>query len=88
MLFFDHDETIQHLFLECPLAKLLWRTIHIAVNINPPVDIESLFGTWLTGVEHTTVARIRIGIFALLWDICNCQNDLIFNRQYTHSYGL
>uniref|UniRef100_A0A453K060 Reverse transcriptase zinc-binding domain-containing protein n=1 Tax=Aegilops tauschii subsp. strangulata TaxID=200361 RepID=A0A453K060_AEGTS len=43
--FCDHDETIQHLFLECPLAKLLWRMIHIAFNINPPIDIESLFGT-------------------------------------------
>uniref|UniRef100_A0A453CEQ8 Reverse transcriptase zinc-binding domain-containing protein n=1 Tax=Aegilops tauschii subsp. strangulata TaxID=200361 RepID=A0A453CEQ8_AEGTS len=50
--FCDHDETIQHLFLECPLAKLLWRTIHIAFNINTPVDIGSLFGTWLAGVEH------------------------------------
>uniref|UniRef100_A0A452XHY1 Reverse transcriptase zinc-binding domain-containing protein n=1 Tax=Aegilops tauschii subsp. strangulata TaxID=200361 RepID=A0A452XHY1_AEGTS len=43
--FCDHDGTIQHLFLECPLAKLLWRTIRIAFNINPPVDIASLFGT-------------------------------------------
>ena len=67
--FYDHDETIQHLFLECPLAKLLWRTIHIAFNITPPVDITALFGMWLTGVEHTTAARIRIGICALLWAI-------------------
>ena len=49
--FCDHDETIQHLFIECPLAKLLWRMIHIAFNINPLVDIESLFGTWLTGLN-------------------------------------
>uniref|UniRef100_A0A453SF10 Reverse transcriptase zinc-binding domain-containing protein n=1 Tax=Aegilops tauschii subsp. strangulata TaxID=200361 RepID=A0A453SF10_AEGTS len=43
--FCDHDETIQHLFIDCPLAKLLWRTIHIAFNIIPPVSIELLFGT-------------------------------------------
>uniref|UniRef100_A0A453SF15 Reverse transcriptase zinc-binding domain-containing protein n=1 Tax=Aegilops tauschii subsp. strangulata TaxID=200361 RepID=A0A453SF15_AEGTS len=48
--FCDQNETIQHLFIECPLAKLLWRTIHIAFNITPPVDIESLFGMWLAGV--------------------------------------
>uniref|UniRef100_A0A452ZGR5 Reverse transcriptase zinc-binding domain-containing protein n=1 Tax=Aegilops tauschii subsp. strangulata TaxID=200361 RepID=A0A452ZGR5_AEGTS len=48
--FCDHDETIQHLFIECPLAKLLWRTIHIAFNINPPTSIEALFGTWLAEV--------------------------------------
>uniref|UniRef100_A0A453PN56 Reverse transcriptase zinc-binding domain-containing protein n=1 Tax=Aegilops tauschii subsp. strangulata TaxID=200361 RepID=A0A453PN56_AEGTS len=67
--FCDHDETIQHLFLDCPLAKLLWRTIHIVFNISPPVHIASLFGTCLAGVEQSTVARIRIGICALLWAI-------------------
>ena len=53
----------------------------MAFNINPPVDIESLFGTWLAGVEHNTAVRIRIGICALLWAIWNCRNDMIFNRQ-------
>uniref|UniRef100_A0A453S0D5 Reverse transcriptase zinc-binding domain-containing protein n=1 Tax=Aegilops tauschii subsp. strangulata TaxID=200361 RepID=A0A453S0D5_AEGTS len=67
--FCDQDETIQHLFLDCPLAKLLWRTVHIAFNIIPPVNIESLFGMWLAGVDHITVSRIRIGICALIWAI-------------------
>ena len=43
--FYDNDETIQHLFIDCPLAKLLWHTIHIAFNISPPVSIDMLFGT-------------------------------------------
>ena len=64
--FCDHDEAIQHLFLECPLTKLLWRTIHIAFNMNPPVDITSLFGTWLAGVEQITTTHIRIGICAIV----------------------
>ena len=80
--FCDHDETMQHLFLFGPLTKLLWRTIHIAFNIIPPVSIESLFGTWLAGVEHTTASRIRIGICALFGAIWNCRNDMIFNRQH------
>uniref|UniRef100_A0A453HI59 Reverse transcriptase zinc-binding domain-containing protein n=2 Tax=Aegilops tauschii subsp. strangulata TaxID=200361 RepID=A0A453HI59_AEGTS len=45
--FCDHTETIKHLFLECPLAKLLWRSIHIAFNVHPPTSINTLFGTWL-----------------------------------------
>ena len=85
--FCDHDETIQHLFLECPLPKLLWRTIHIAFNINPPVDIASLSVTWLAGVEQITAARIRIGICALLWAIWNCRNDMIFNRQHINFFA-
>ena len=84
--FCAQDETIQHLFIECPLAKLLWRTIHIAFNINPPVDIASLFGTWLAGVEQIKAARIRIGICALLWAIWNCRNDMIFNRLHNLTF--
>lgn len=41
----DQNETIRHLFLDCPLAKLLWRTVYIAFNINPPTSINTLFGT-------------------------------------------
>ena len=75
-----HDETIQHLFLDCPLAKLLWRSVHIVFNIIPPVSIEALFGTWLNGVTTHIASSIRIGICAFLWAIWNCRNDMIFNR--------
>ncbi|SPT17260.1 unnamed protein product [Triticum aestivum] len=30
--FCDRDETIKHLFFDCPLARVLWRTVHIAFN--------------------------------------------------------
>ena len=79
--FCDQNETIKHLFLDCPLAKLLWRTIHIAFNVSPPISIDTLFGTWLTGVESNIAGHIRIGICALLWAIWNCRNDIIFNRK-------
>uniref|UniRef100_A0A453PPH4 Reverse transcriptase zinc-binding domain-containing protein n=1 Tax=Aegilops tauschii subsp. strangulata TaxID=200361 RepID=A0A453PPH4_AEGTS len=65
----DQDETIQHLFLECPLAKLLWRTIHIAFNISPSTYINTLFGTWLDGMKPNMARHIRIGICALRWAI-------------------
>ena len=57
--------------------------IHIAFNINPPVDIASL---WLAGVEHITAARIRIRICALLWAIWNCRNDMIFNIKHNLTF--
>ena len=47
--FCDKDETIKHLFLECPLAKNLWRTVHLVFNITPPNTINTLSGTWLDG---------------------------------------
>jgi hypothetical protein len=79
--FCDQDENIKHLFLKCPLTKLLWRTIHVAFNVSPPSSINTLFGPWLDGVEPSIAGHIRIGVCALLWAIWNCRNDMIFNRQ-------
>jgi len=85
--FCDHDESIKHLFLDCPMTKTLWRSVHIAFNITPPTTIHTLFGTWLNGVETETAKHIRVGVCALLWAIWNCRNDLVFNRT-THIHFL
>ena len=60
-------ETIKHLFLDRPLAKLLWHSVHIAFNITPPNSIHTLFGTWLNGVETNIVRHFLVGVCALLW---------------------
>ena len=79
--FCDQDESIQHLFLKCPLARLLWRIIQVSFNISPPINLASLFSSWLNGIEPKTAARIRVGVCALLWAIWNCRNDIVFNRK-------
>ena len=43
--FCDRDENIKHLFFDCPLAKVLWRSVQVAFNIPPPHSVRSLFGT-------------------------------------------
>jgi hypothetical protein len=48
--FCDEDETIQHLFIECPLAQMVCRVVHMIFNIVPPTNITNLFGNWLFGV--------------------------------------
>uniref|UniRef100_A0A452Z303 Uncharacterized protein n=1 Tax=Aegilops tauschii subsp. strangulata TaxID=200361 RepID=A0A452Z303_AEGTS len=47
--------------------------------IHPPTSINTLFGTWLNGVDKYIAKRIQIGICALLWAIWNTRNDMIFN---------
>ena len=64
--FCDKDESIKHLFLDCPLAKNLWRTVHLAFNITPPNTINTLFGRWLDGLGSQTERHIRVGVRALL----------------------
>jgi hypothetical protein len=31
--FCDHEETVQHLFIVCPFAKIIWTIVHMAFNI-------------------------------------------------------
>uniref|UniRef100_A0A8I6Y312 Reverse transcriptase zinc-binding domain-containing protein n=1 Tax=Hordeum vulgare subsp. vulgare TaxID=112509 RepID=A0A8I6Y312_HORVV len=78
--FCQTHEMIKHLFLDCPMAKLLWRSIQITFNITPPTSIHMLFGTWLDGVNVLYAKLIRVGTCAILWAIWNCRNDLVFNR--------
>lgn len=42
--FCDQEETVHHL----SLAKLFWRTIHVAFHLAPPMSLSNLFGKWLS----------------------------------------
>jgi hypothetical protein len=75
--FCDKKETKQHLFLQCPLAKIVWRIVHMAFSIIPPKNIKNLFGNWLVGVSKIEKAHIRVGTCALLWAIWRIKNDYI-----------
>ena len=78
--FCDQEETIQHLFITCPFAKMVWRIVHMALNLTPPNNITHLFGNWLGGVSKSDKVPIRVGVCALLWAIWNIPNDYIFNN--------
>lgn len=82
----DQHETIRHLFLDCPLVKLLWRAVHITFNVIPPTCINSIFTTWLNEVDVRVSKLIRIGICALLWAIWNTRNNIIFNGKKFNNF--
>ena len=79
--FCNAEETVEHLFISCPFAKLIWRVVFCTYNITPPVSVSNMFGNWLNGVDKKTKARIRIGVSAICWSIWNCRNNLVFNRK-------
>lgn len=79
--FCDSAETVNHLFLSCPFAKIIWRMVYIAYNIPPPTNITNMFGNWLNGVQKIDKDRIRIGVSALCWSIWITRNDIVFNKQ-------
>jgi hypothetical protein len=78
--FCDQDESIEHLFIRCTFAKLVWRVVHFTFYIPPPTNIKNLFGNWLNGLDKQIKLRVHIGVCALMWAIWNCRNDVIFNK--------
>jgi hypothetical protein len=84
--FCDHEETVQHLFIHCPFAKIVWSIVRMALNLTPPLNINHLFGTWLNGVPNTEKVHIRVGTCAILWAIWHVRNDFIFNKSRFPSF--
>jgi hypothetical protein len=67
--FCDENENIDHLFIFCPFAKLIWRMVFFSYNIPPPSNITNMFGNWLNGVPKKDKEHIRIGVSAICWSI-------------------
>jgi hypothetical protein len=74
------NETIQHLFIDCPLAKMIWRFIFYATNLNQPRSINHMFGNWLNNQHKDVKHLIWVGIAAICWAIWKCRNDIVFKK--------
>jgi hypothetical protein len=79
-VFCDKDESIKHLFFEGPLAKIIWRVVHMTFGIPPPRNVINMFGHWLTGLNKQQVKNIRIGACTIVWALRNARNDHVFNK--------
>jgi hypothetical protein len=44
MFFCDADESVEHLFLSCPCAEIVWCIIFTTYNISPPTNIKNMLG--------------------------------------------
>jgi hypothetical protein len=94
--FCDDEESVNHIFIECPFAKIVWHIIHMSFGLAPPKNIKNLFGNWLTGIPKQDLVNIRVGVCAVLWALWNTRNDVMFNKQkktylyagYPHDYPL
>jgi hypothetical protein len=43
-------ESIQHIFLDCHLAKFLWRVVPVTFNIDFATSVEHMFNGWANSV--------------------------------------
>jgi hypothetical protein len=67
----DAEQSVEHLFISCSFARLIWRVVFAAYNIPPPSNITNLFGiglmelTKLIKLGFTLVFRLYVGQFGI-----------------------
>jgi hypothetical protein len=59
------NESVQHLFLDCSIARCIWRGVQISFNISPSLSIHHMFRNWLNGVDDTLKYKIWEGACTL-----------------------
>jgi hypothetical protein len=67
--FCHKDETIQHLFFDCPFAHVIWSIIQVSTNLYLLHSISNMFGTWLWGLDKVQKSLVLVGAAATCWVI-------------------
>jgi hypothetical protein len=84
--FCNFDESIQHLFFDCHLARFVWQAVYFTFGINPPVSIANMLGSWLNQYTAKLKKQLLVGASALCWSILLCRNDVVFHQSIPNSY--
>lgn len=74
------EESIQHLFFDCPLAKFMWNIIGCALNLKPVINKSHLFGSWLSRFNKNMKGLLMVGVAAVIWAIWKTRNKACFEQ--------
>jgi hypothetical protein len=81
----NSNETIKHLFLDCPYVRMVWTIIFYATGLTPPRSVSHIFNSWLSDQSIKIRNLIWVGVAAVCWAIWRCRNDIIFNKARVNS---
>jgi hypothetical protein len=84
--FCSEHESIQHLFFDCPMARLMWMTISVTFGIKSPTNTADLFGPWLASFPRRQRALVLVGVAAFCWALWLSRNDVVFQKSKTKSF--
>lgn len=79
--FCDQLESIQHLFFDCPLARLIWSIICCAFEFKPASSSSHLFGDWLDAFGAKLKPLVITGVAAMIWAIWKTRNKACFDKK-------
>ena len=84
--FCNSNETIQHLFLDCHVARLISNAVYILFGIQPPASISDLLSSWLRNYSVKLRKQILVRASALCQAIWLSRDDFVFQRNIPNSY--
>jgi hypothetical protein len=76
------QETIQHLFFDCPIAQLTWGSVCFTFGIKKSEGVEHLFVLGLEVFSSKQRNLVLIGLAAISWALWISRNDLVFQKSH------
>jgi hypothetical protein len=72
--FCTEQETIQHLFFDCPMGRLMWGIVCFTFGVTRPVNMGHLLGPWLRSFSNKQRNLVLIGLTTLCWAVWISRN--------------
>lgn len=64
----DHSTSLR--LFDCSIGRSVWNAVSMSFNIQPPSNIENLFGSWLAIFLPKLRNQILFGTSTLCWALC------------------
>ena len=82
-LFCGQDESINHLFFQCPLARYVWNIVSVATGIKCQFEgADFCLTDWLNGFGKNQKKKMMVGVAAILWGIWKTRNLACFENKW------
>lgn len=79
------NETITHLFFQCPLARYIWNVACCVFGFkNYPTSVQHLLGGWIKGFRKKDKCLIKVGVAAVMWALWKTRNNSCFRNMRPH----
>ena len=78
-MFCGKNETISHLFFECPLARYIWNVVSCTLGINCQFSsVEEVVSRWLKRHFKKKRSLLAVVVTAVFWGIWKVRNSACF----------
>jgi hypothetical protein len=80
-MFCGKNETTDHLFFQCPLARYMWNVVSCALGVSCTfMNVKNCLLVWLKQFKGDKKKIIIVGVSAVLWSLWKARNMACFQK--------